>query len=121
MTTLLCLLHGHCDVLELLLSDPRVDGTGAISWARPRAVHVLLEDKRFGIHINRDLFLQYHEEEVAIFDELMEERTTRICTVSWCMKVIGDGWGDLREPAEERMAKEPLNWEKKTWRTQEIK
>jgi hypothetical protein len=63
--------------------------------------------------VNRELFLEYHEEEVARFDELVKERTARICAVSWVMKVIGNGWGDLREPTEERMAKQPLNWEEK--------
>jgi hypothetical protein len=102
-------LFGHCDVLEVLLADSRVDGTGAISNARFRAVHVLLEDERCGIHVNRELFLQHHKEEVARYDELVKERTARICAVSWVMKVIGNGWGDLREPTEERMAKQPLN------------
>jgi hypothetical protein len=103
----------HCDVLKVLLSDPRVNGTIAIPNARFRAVHVLLEDERCGIHVNRELFLQHHKEKVARYDELVKERTARICAVSWVMKMIGNGWGDLREPTEERMAKQPLNWEKK--------
>jgi hypothetical protein len=90
-----------------------VDGTVAIPFASPRAVHVLLKDERCGIRVNRALFLQHHKEEVAQYDELNKERTARICAVSWVMKVIGNGWGDLREPTEERMAKQPLNWEKK--------
>jgi hypothetical protein len=99
--------NGHCDVLEILLADPRIDGTAAIPVASSRAVHVLLEDERCGIHVNRPLFLEQHEKEVARFEELVEERTARICAVSWVMKVIGNGWGDLREPTEERMAKQP--------------
>lgn len=105
--------NGHCDVLEVLLADPRVDGTGAIRIASPRAVHVLLEDERCGIHVNRELFSQHHKEEVVRFEELNKERTARICAVSWVMKMIGNGWGDLREPTEERMAKQPVNWEEK--------
>jgi hypothetical protein len=103
--------YGHCDVLELLLADPRVDGAKAIPFARFRAVHVLLEDERCGIHVNRALFLKHHKKEVARYDELVEERTARICAVSWVMKVVGNGWGDLREPAEERMAMQKLMWE----------
>jgi hypothetical protein len=99
----------HCDVLEVLLADPRVDGTLAIPDAYPHAVHVLLVDERCGIHVNRELFLQHHKEEVLRFDELNKERISRICTVSWVMKMIGNGWGDLREPTEERMAKQPVN------------
>jgi hypothetical protein len=106
-------LNGHCDVLEVLLADSHVDGTRAIKHARSRAVHVLLEDERCGIHVNRELFLQHHEKEVVRFDELVKERTARICAVSWVMKVVGNGWGDLREPTEERMAKQPVNWEEK--------
>ena len=109
----LAALKGHCDVLELLLADPRVDGTRAIPYAQLRAVHVLLEDERCGIHVNRALFLQHHKKEVARFDKLSEERTARINAVSWVMKQIGNGWGDLREPTEERMAKQPVNWEEK--------
>jgi hypothetical protein len=107
--------YGHCDVVELLLSDQRVDGTRAIQnpYVDNRAVHVLLEDERCGIRVNRDLFMQHHKKEVARYDELVKERTARICAVSWVMKVIGNGWGDLREPMEERMAKQPVNWEKK--------
>jgi hypothetical protein len=97
--------NGHCDVVEVLLADPRVDGIVAIRWARCRAVHILLEDERCGLHVNRDLFLQHHKEEVARYDELNRERTARICAVSWVMKMIGNGWGDLREPTEERLAK----------------
>jgi hypothetical protein len=104
---------GHCDVLEVLLADPRVDGTGDIPNARFRAVHVLLEDEHCGIHVNRALFLKHHKEEVARYDKLVKERTARICAVSWVMKVIGNGWGDLREPTEERMAKQPVNREEK--------
>jgi hypothetical protein len=94
-------------VLEVLLADPRIDGTCAIPGARPRAVHVLLEDERCGIHVNRALFLKHHKKEVARYDELVKERTARICAVSWVMKMIGNGWGDLREPMEERIAKQP--------------
>jgi hypothetical protein len=101
--------YGHCDVLEVLLTDTRVDGTRAIPHARFRAVHVLLEDQQCGIHVNRALFLEHHKKEVAQYDELNKERTARICAVSWVMKAIGNGWGDLREPTEERMAKQPLN------------
>jgi hypothetical protein len=100
-------------VLEILLSDPRVDGTGAIPNARRCAVHVLLEDERCGNNVNRELFLQHHKKEVAIHDELVKDTTARICAVSWVMKMIGNGWGDLREPTEERMAKQPVNWEGK--------
>jgi hypothetical protein len=100
--------NGHCDVLEVLLADPRIDGTRAIPNARPRAVHVLLEDERCGNHVNRALFLKHHKREVARYYELVKERTARICAVSWVMKVIGNGWGDLREPTEERMAKQPV-------------
>jgi hypothetical protein len=57
--------------------------------------------------------LQHHKEEVLRYDELNKERTARICAVSWVMKAIGNGWGDLREPTEERMAKQPVNWEEK--------
>ena len=105
--------NGHCDMLEVLLSDPRVDGTCAILNAHTRAVHIILEDERCGIRVNRVLFLKHHKEEVAQYDELNEERTARICAVSWVMKMIGNGWGDLREPTEERMIKQPVNWEKK--------
>jgi hypothetical protein len=101
--------HGHCNVLEVLLADPRVDGTLAIPDAHRRAVHILLEDERCGIHVNRALFLKHHKEEVTRYEELVIERTARICAVSWVMKRIGNGWGDLREPTEERMAKQPLN------------
>jgi hypothetical protein len=104
---------GYCDVLEVLLSDSRVDGTVAIPRARSRAVHVFLEDERCGIRVNRELFLKHHKEEVAQYDELVKERMARICAMSWVMKMIGAGWGDLREPTEERMAKQPLNWEEK--------
>jgi hypothetical protein len=100
---------GHCELLEVLLADARVGGTRAIRRAHPRAVHVLLEDERCGIHVNRFLFLKHHEEALVRY----EERTARICAVSWVMKMIGNGWGDLREPTEERMAKQPLNWEEK--------
>jgi hypothetical protein len=99
--------------LELLLADPRVDGTDAIPCAHPRAVHVLLEDEHCRTHVNRGLFLQHHKKEVARYDELVKERTARICAVSWVMKIVGNGWGDLREPTEERMAKQPVNWEEK--------
>jgi hypothetical protein len=99
--------------MEVLLADPRVDGTVAIPDARPRAVRVLLEDERCGIRVNRELFLQHHKREVVRYDELIKERTARICAVSWVMKMIGNGWGDLREPTEERMAKQPLNWKEK--------
>jgi hypothetical protein len=105
--------NGCCDVVKVLLSDSRVNGTRAIPGALPRAVHILIEDERCGIHTNRGLFLKYCKETVARYDELVEERTARICAVSWVMKVIGNGWGDLREPTEERMAKQPVNWEGK--------
>jgi hypothetical protein len=105
--------NGCCDVLEVLLGDPRVDGTVAIPNADARAVHVLLEDERCGIHVNRALFLKHHEKKVARYDELVKERTSRICALSWVMKMIGNGWGDLREPTEERMVKQPVNWEGK--------
>jgi hypothetical protein len=90
-------------VVEVLLSDQRVGGTRAIQnpYVDNRAVHVLLEDERCGILVNRDLFLQRHKVEVARFEKLNEGRTSRICAVSWVMKVIGNGWGDLREPTEE--------------------
>jgi hypothetical protein len=104
---------GRCDVLEVLLADPRVDGTRAIRNARPCAVHVLLEDERCGIRVNRALFLKHHKKEVVRYDELHKIRTARICAVSWVMKMIGNGWGDLREPTEERMAKQPVFWEEK--------
>ena len=90
-----------------------MDGTDAIPSAHSRAVRVLLEDERCGIHVNRGLFEAHQGDMLKRHDELDAERKTRICAVSWCMKVIGDGWGDLREPTEERMAKQPLNWEKK--------
>ena len=63
--------------------------------------------------MNRDLFLQHHKKEVERYDVLVKERTARICAVSWVMKMIGNGWGDLREPTEERMAKQPVYWKKK--------
>ena len=47
---------GAKDVMELLLSDTRVEGNQAIPTARFFAVHVLLEDQRCGIHVNRALF-----------------------------------------------------------------
>jgi hypothetical protein len=105
--------NGHCDVLEVLLADPRVDAIVAIRWARSRAVHILLEDERCGIRVNRALFLRHHKKEVARYDELVEERMARICAVSWVMGQIENGWGDLRDPMEVRMAKQPVNWDKK--------
>jgi hypothetical protein len=63
--------------------------------------------------VNRELFLKYHKEEVAQYEMLVKERTARICAVSWVRKVIGNGWGELREPTEERMGKQPVNWEGK--------
>jgi hypothetical protein len=101
--------NGHCDVVEVLLADSRVDGSAAIHRADPRAVHVLLEDERCGIHVNRERFLKHHKEEVVRFEKLVKKRTARICAMSWVMKIIGNGWGDLREPTEERMAKQPVN------------
>jgi hypothetical protein len=113
MAVCLAAHNGHCDATKFLLADPRVDGTDAIVRAHPRVVRVLLEDERCGIHVNRSLFEEHQKEPLERYDELNEERTARICAVSWVMKVIGNGWGDLREPTEERMAKQPLNWEEK--------
>ena len=50
--------------------------------------------------MNRALFVQHHGKEVARYEELVEERTASICAVSWVMKQIGQGWGDLREPVD---------------------
>jgi hypothetical protein len=105
--------NGQVVAVEALLSHSCVDGTGAIPDAHSRVVFLLLDDDRCGIHVNRELFLKHHRNLVERFDELNKERMARICAMSWCMKVIGDGWGDLREPTEERMAKQPLNQEEK--------
>ena len=99
--------------MELLLSDQRVDVTRAISEAHYLVVHVIVEDERFGIQANRALFEEHHPKEVARYEELAKERTASICAVSWVMKEIGNGWGDLREPMEERIGRQPLNWEGK--------
>ena len=96
--------HGHLEVLKVLLSDQRVDGTPAIREASPLAVQILLEDERCGVHANRTIFEEHHRGEGERFEELVQERTARICAVSWVMKQIGQGWGDVREPAEARMS-----------------
>ena len=98
------------EAVKLLIADRRVDVSHTIDRADSQVVYyALLEDERFGICAYRDVYKRYHRTAVNRYDELTEAKIARVCAVLWCMKQV-EGWGDLREPTEQRMMKQPLDW-----------
>lgn len=102
--------NGFAEIVRLLLQDARVDATLAISDAHPRVVPLLLEDEKCGFHVNQILFEWNHPWAVERYNQLPKEREDRIRATLWCMKEIGDGWGDLQYPTGERMLLGALFW-----------
>lgn len=98
------------EVVKFLLQDARVNGTCAIRYARRSVVPLLIENDRCGICANREIFERFHPWAVKMYDQLCAEREERICAVFWCMKEIGQGWGDLKEPTGGRMEEQTLDW-----------
>ena len=89
------------DFVRVLLQDDRLDVRPVIPIAPRRVVPLLIENERFGILSNREAFEVYHNWAVGKYHHLVEDRAEKIRAALWCMKEIGHGWGDLREPAEE--------------------
>jgi hypothetical protein len=101
---------GHVRVVKLLLQDARIDATRAIALSDRRVVPVLFEDQLVGIHVNRGLFEKYHPWAVERYNVFCAKKEASIFAATWCIKEIGNGWGDLRYPVGDIMQEHTQNW-----------
>ncbi len=103
----LAALKGHIDVVKLLIDDHRVDERCAISPTTPIGViHILIDDDRCGFYTSdkcRGLYEQHHNSVVTQYRSLKHSRTEQISAMTYCMKTIGNGWGDIHWPVSDIM------------------
>jgi len=102
--------YGHSSVVKLLLEDSRVDAKRAIAVAHRCVVSLLVEDSRVGIHVNRGLFEQHQAWAVEEYDAFCAKKEALAFASMWCMKQIGNGWGDLRYPVGDIMCEYKQKW-----------